>query len=254
VDVLRRDKDFFERLIKERTRDLLETNRELERTRRLSDIGMLAATVAHELRNPLAAIQMAVYNVKKKADLPIHNRLTTIEKKVAESSQIIDNLLFYSRLKRPVFKTINVYDQIKDSVNNFKLRYPHVAVIDAGLDGIKETAIEADPVQLKEVLSNILNNAADAVRFLQDNGRIEVSATQNEESVSIFIRDNGEGMSKEALEKATEPFYTTKAKGTGLGLTVSRQIVAMHGGTLQLESEPGKGTTVILCLPRERAA
>ncbi len=100
--VLQRDKLTLEQLVRDKTDELLAARESMERAKRLSDIGTLAATVAHELRNPLAAINMAAFNIKRKAQNPLFDRnVENIEKKVLESNQIIDNLLYYSRINRP---------------------------------------------------------------------------------------------------------------------------------------------------------
>ena len=110
--------------------------------------------------------------------------------------------------------------------------------------------LEADPVQLKEVISNILNNSCDAVP--ESGGAIEVLTGCKEGFIEICVKDNGTGIDKEHLQKVFEPFFTTKAKGTGLGLSVCRQIVHLHGGSIQIESEPGKGTKVFITLPKAK--
>jgi len=109
--------------------------------------------------------------------------------------------------------------------------------------------VSADPLQLKEVFSNILNNAYDAIIEKQSAGTIEVGGAREGDRVRISVSDDGGGISKEHLEKLFEPFFTTKAKGTGLGLAVCRQIVSLHGGTITVQSEEGAGTTVEVHLP-----
>ena len=113
-------------------------------------------------------------------------------------------------------------------------------------DVLKNLSIDADPVQIKEVFHNILNNAQDAVP--DDGGRIRVTAENGGEFIRVAIEDNGPGMGKDVLEKVFDPFFTTKAKGTGLGLSVCKQIVAMHEGDIEIKSEPGRGSSVIVRL------
>ncbi|MBU4304605.1 MAG: ATP-binding protein [Candidatus Omnitrophica bacterium] len=248
--VLQGDKEAFERLVEERTQELIKTQIELEQAKRLSDIGTLAAVVAHELRNPLVTMQMAVFNIKKKQQNPlIDKHLLSIEKKIVESDQIINNLLFYSRLKIPRLERIKLYDTLKESIamarkNNGKKK----VTFSRRFSGIRGLFISADPLQMKELFDNILNNACDAVS--DKSGRIEITAGyEGDEQLNICVRDNGEGISEEVLKKIFEPFFTTKSKGTGLGLAVCRQIVALHAGTLDISSEKGKGTTVKIVLP-----
>ncbi|MGE5309026.1 MAG: PAS domain-containing protein [Deltaproteobacteria bacterium] len=252
-EIVRRDKEIVEKLVSQRTEELIEAHQELERSKRLSDIGQLAATVAHELRNPLAAIDMASVNIRRKANIPdLKRHLETIHKKVFESDQIINNLLFYSRLRSPHIESTNIYGLLTDSIRAAKARMPETVSVELDADPVKQTYAEVDPIQIKEVFVNIFNNAVDAVSH-KPGGRITITARRPDGDIQITFNDNGVGMDKETLAKAMEPFYSTKAKGTGLGLSVSRQIVDLHHGQIKLGSEPGKGTMVTVCLPLHRS-
>ncbi|MBI4350728.1 MAG: PAS domain S-box protein [Elusimicrobia bacterium] len=236
--------------------ELLGAQAELARAKRLSDIGTLAATVAHELRNPLATIGMAAVNIKRKAKNPeLEKHLANIDKKVFESNQIINNLLFYSRLKPPHYERFYIHDIIEESLGFVaeNLRKDYRIAVNREIDFLKGVAAEADPVQLKEVLNNLLNNAVDAVMQTGGaGGKIEVSGARKNGFIAITVRDSGPGMDKTTLEHVFDPFFTTKAKGTGLGLSVCRQIMDFHGGAVELKSEPGKGTVATVLLPVSR--
>lgn len=250
-DILKRDKQTMEKLVQEQAQKLAEAQIEIDRAARLSDIGILAATVAHELRNPLAAIQMATHNIKRKAKNPdIDKHLVNIEKKVGESDQIINNLLFYSRLKTPHFETIDIYNIIEECVEVFDRPAKKEVTVTKVLDPIKDILIEADPFQIKEVFHNILNNAHDAVP--QEKGEIKIVAENEDEFVKVGIEDNGPGIAKDIIDKIFDPFFTTKAKGTGLGLSVCRQIVTIHEGEITVEHGFTKGTSIFVRLPKER--
>jgi len=225
---------------------------ELIQAKRLSDIGTLAATVAHELRNPLAAINIAMHNIRrKKMDLPIDKHLDSIEKKVFESDQIISNLLFCSRLKLPHYESVDIKSVLFECIEiikkkDRKRRFKLIQKIEK-----MKVIIDADPLQMSELFNNILNNAFDATAT--KNGVITVGLEINNiASVEIYVNDNGIGIPVEDLKKITEPFFTTKAKGTGLGLTVCQQIVMLHNGEFDIKSELGVGTTVTICLPKKR--
>ncbi|MDD5595116.1 MAG: ATP-binding protein [Candidatus Omnitrophica bacterium] len=233
---------------------LIVTQKEVLEVKRLSDIGTLAATVAHELRNPLAAIRMAAYNIKrKKQDLPIDKHLENIDKKIIESDQIITNLLFYSRLKVPQLEAVEISKIIDEAVETAKSRASKQTVkFVRKVSNLKGVSLEADPLQLKELFGNILNNAVDAV--LERKGKIEITSRgQDNGALEILITDNGTGIDQENLQKIFEPFFTTKAKGTGLGLTVCQQIVNLHNGDIAIKSIPGKSTTVKVILPLKRS-
>jgi PAS domain S-box-containing protein len=251
-EVLKRDKKTLQKLVKESSMELIEIQTELERSKRLSDIGTLAATVAHELRNPLAGINVAATIIRMKItdEAVVEHELQRIEKMLTESDQIIDNLLFYSRLRPPQRKNMNIHQLLEECIEALQqVNIRKNIVLAKHIDSLKDIPVSADPVQIREVLTNILNNAADAVNH--HGGEIKVSARVYREVIKIHVTDNGHGMGKEDLKKIFDPFFTTKAKGTGLGLTVCRQIVKMHGGFIDVKSVIGKGTSVIITLPKE---
>jgi signal transduction histidine kinase/PAS domain-containing protein len=248
--ILRRDKETLEKLVIERSHELIEAQAELERAKRLSDIGILAATVAHELRNPLAAIAMAAYNIKRKAKLPdLEKHLNNIEKKVNESEQIINNLLFYSRIKPPHCERVKINDLLEECIEVIEKQLKKEVSIVSNLDYSRDVTIEADMIQIKEVFNNILNNALDAVS--SEAGEINIITEVEDEFIKVSIKDNGSGIDKNIRDKIFDPFFTTKAKGTGLGLSVCQQIISMHRGRIELESEPGNGTSIFVRLPKK---
>lgn len=247
--VLKRSHDELELEVARRTA-------ELARAKRLSDIGTLAATVAHELRNPMSVIRTAIYNVKRKTnDTTVVKHLDRIEKKVLESDQIINNLLFYSRIKMPHYEKVNVCDLLLDALAEVKVRFKEQDVtIKDKCDKVKMVVIDADPFQLKEVFSNILNNAYEAVAGKK--GKIEIAGIVDKESQSVIIsfKDNGVGIDPEILPRIKDPFFTTKAKGIGLGLSVCNQIIELHNGKIETESRKGKGSKFTIILPIKRAS
>ncbi|MDD5773518.1 MAG: PAS domain S-box protein [bacterium] len=223
--------------------------REIE-SKRLSDIGTLAAMVAHELRNPLGVIQMAAYNIGKKSkDAFLNSHITNIEKKVSESNQIINNLLSYSRIRVPHIEKINILNLLDECVNLAGKRFFNYEVtVNRNFNLLKEEFIEADPIQMREIFINILNNAYQSLP--EKKGKIEVNAARNgNDIININIKDNGCGINKEDLPKVFDTFFTKKSKGTGLGLTICKELVAMHGGDIYIESEPGEGTNININLP-----
>ena len=221
------------------------------RTKRLADVGTLSATVAHELRNPLAAIEVAVSNIKRKSsDSKIEKHVEGIRKKISESDQIINNLLFYSRLREPRFEKVNIAKIIRDGIIVSKKHHNGKARVIENYDSVKEVTAEADPLQMTELFANILNNAFDALPFSK--GIIEVSALDKGDFVKACVTDNGIGIEGPLIEKICDPFFTTKSKGTGLGLAVCSQIIAFHGGEMQIQSAPGKGTLVTIILPKKQ--
>lgn len=223
--------------------------REIE-SKRLSDIGTLAAMVAHELRNPLGVIQMAAFNIGKKSkDLILGSHITNIEKKVLESNQIINNLLSYSRIRVPHIEKINILHVLEECIALAEKRFFNYEVkVNKKFDLSEEEFIEADPFQMKEVFINILNNAYQSLAGKK--GEIEISARRNGNgTITLKVKDNGCGINKDDLPRVFETFFTKKSKGTGLGLTICKEMVGMHGGEIFIESEPGEGTNININLP-----
>lgn len=249
-EVMERDKETLARLVEEQARELLEAGLALEKEKRLSDIGVLAATVAHELRNPLAVIAVAADNMKKKGFQELAGHLDNIGKKIDESNRIINNLLYYSSIKPPNLENIPLLATLDESLDSIYQSRKRGVIIQKDLDVLKGVLIEADHFQLKEVFHNVLDNAYDAVS--EKNGRINIKAEDKDDAVDIFIKDNGIGIEEEFLGRVFDPFFTTKAKGTGLGLSVSKQILALHNASIYIDSKPGQGTCVKICLPKNR--
>ena len=248
---LKREKELVEKLVEERTSELVSAETQLEHARRLADIGALAATVAHELRNPLAAIGMAAYNIRRKAGDPaLDKHIASIERKISESDQIINNLLFYSRIRPPKRESVEIVALIDDVVDAARQAEGRGPVLHTNVALSRDTRIEADPFQIREILTNIINNARDAVPRAE--GRIEILCSERGAFIEITIKDNGAGIDRAIMPSVFNPFFSTKAKGTGLGLSICKQIVDFHGGAITVKSEVGAGTEVVVCLPRTR--
>lgn len=174
---------------------LIETKIELDRAKRLSDIGKLAATVAHELRNPLAVIEAAVYNIEKKSqntNIDINTHIENINKKISDAEQIISDLLTYAKIQIPVLKQTNITNLLNESLLNLLNRFPEykVKIIKNYCD--KNINIMADQMQIKEVFNNILNNAFQSLK--NNKGKIKIDMSIEENNIVIMIEDNGTGI------------------------------------------------------------
>ncbi|MDD5669822.1 MAG: MASE3 domain-containing protein, partial [Candidatus Omnitrophica bacterium] len=252
--ILKRDKKVIEQIVNERTQELVTMQKELNDAKRLSDIGKLAAMVAHELRTPLGVIRTAAYNVKRKANNPLlDSHLFNIEKNIIESDQIIRSLLYYSHIRMPEYQSVHVYDLLSECISTARNTFQYVAVdINEKFQDVKGLPIEADPLQLKEVLHNILFNALESLS--EGKGAVEVSAWYDavKDEMNMRFKDNGVGIETEDLKKLSEPFFTTKARGTGLGLSICYNIIDLHGGRIDVDSVRGKGTTFTVVLPSRK--
>jgi PAS domain S-box-containing protein len=239
--------DLMETKVQERTTELLAS-------KHLADIGTLAATVAHELRNPLGVINLASFNLRKKTkgkDMLKH--IFNIEKKVAESGKIINDLLVYSKMKMPLFERTDIYSLLTDCGKTVKKHMDSRKIrLVISLAPVKRLLIGADAAQLREVFTNIITNAYQAIE--NKKGSVTVKAfLKPGNRIGISVKDTGLGINKEDMSNIFKPFFTHKTKGTGLGLVVSRDLVVMHGGTIDVVSKPGKGSTFTVTLPVRRS-
>ncbi len=252
-EILKRDKQTFEKLVSERTQELFNAQAELDKAKRLSDLGTLAATVAHELRNPLGVIKTASYNIRRKRrNFLIDKHLDNIEKKISESDQIINNLLSYSQIKIPTYEKIQIYDVLNECIDFIKRRFYNQNVRVVKHFGFTtKKYIDGDLLQIKEVFNNILSNAYESMS--NEKGKIEIMTRDAGKNLfEISITDNGTGIDEKDWDKIFQPFFTRKSKGTGLGLTICNELVRLHGGKIDVNSKKGEGTTVTITLRIKR--
>jgi len=250
-EFLKRDNEKIAQLVDERSQELEKTQKELKQYTRLADIGTLAATVAHELRNPLGVIHLAAYNLKReKGGLEANKHLINIEKKVWEGNQIIDNLLSYARIKMPTYESVNVLQVLDECIASALEHFGSKGVIIEKEYGDGADLIEADANQVKDVFLNILNNACQAID--QPEGKVKVGVDHEGDMIKVSFKDTGVGISAEDLDKVFEPFFTRKPKGTGLGLAICNELVHLHQGKIEITSPQGQGTTFTVILPIQR--
>jgi signal transduction histidine kinase len=247
--ILNRDKEILERMVNERTQSLLQSHRELERAQRMADMGRLASTIAHELRNPLAAIRLAMHNIQRKSQNPIIDKhIETVNAKTLESESIIENLLSFTRVKSMNFERLDICALLKDCVATIAPKHANENIkLIQNLECKPDDFIEADATQFKILINNILDNAYQSLP--DKSGTITLAVKRFNGSWKISIADTGTGIDEHDIKKIFEPFYTTKSKGTGLGLAVSHEIVEKHSGTIEVNSIKGKGTTFTVTLP-----
>jgi signal transduction histidine kinase len=243
--------EIIETKVQERTEELLKTQRELKQASRLADIGTLAATVAHELRNPLGVIQLSAYNLKKeKNGVANSSHLINIEKKIWEGNEIINNLLNYARIKIPNFEKIAVKSLLDECVYAVQGRFQEKGIMIEKRFSSEVGDIQADMNQTREIFMNILNNACQA--YLRSAGKVEVLAEDEGDMIKVIVKDHGVGIAKEDLNRIFDPFFTRKSKGTGLGLTICNELINLNEGKIEISSELGQGTSVTISLPKYR--
>ena len=223
---------------------------------KLSALGEMLSGVAHELNNPLTAVlgfsellHQTVSEPKAKANLE------KIYREALRMRRIVQNLLSFARQRKPERVLVNLNEVVQNTLELkvYDLRLKNIQVRSRLEENLPH--ILADPHQLQQVLLNLIINAEQAMAELQGGGTLTVETQRVSgpagPGVQIRVTDTGPGIPPEIQPRIFDPFFTTKSpgKGTGLGLSVSYNIVQEHGGTLSLESEPGKGATFIVTLP-----
>lgn len=212
---------------------------------RADAVGEMAASMAHEIGNPLNALSLNLQLLKRK--YPEETDLAIAQRELERLNGIIREFLGAFRPAKAHLAPGSAADPLKDALaalkNVFEDRRIRVAL---DLPGTMP-AVALDRAQMEQVFFNLMKNALEAMK---DGGELAIEIVHDDTSVSVVFRDSGAGMSDEALARLFEPYRTTKRKGTGLGLMISRRIVAAHGGEIAVASEAGKGTTFMVKLPR----
>ncbi|MBU4305041.1 MAG: GHKL domain-containing protein [Candidatus Omnitrophica bacterium] len=230
---------------------VLSLQEKLRREDRLSAIGKLAARAAHEIRNPLASISGCVEALKESLPLDENNKrlFDLVMKETSRLNNIINGLLEYTKPKKLRLEQVCMDELIDEMIFLVKnSRGFKEGVVIKKEDRQPELKVTCDAQQIKQVFFNLLINAVEAV---EKSGRIIIRqrVNANENKFFVDISDNGCGISDELQMSLFEPFSSGKEKGIGLGLAIASAIIREHGGTINLETKPGKGTTFYLCLP-----
>jgi len=219
-------------------------------TEKLSALGRMAAGIAHEINNPLAGILLYSTNLLKKVpnDGPLHEGLEVIVYETKRCGNIIQELLEFAREGEPNKALVSINEVIEKALtileNEFRLQ--HIEVQKHLSTEMPEIFVDAN--QMEQVFVNLLLNAIEAI---QTHGVVTVRSYPGDGRASevIEISDTGCGVAPEHISRIFEPFYSSKANGTGLGLTVSYGIVQKHGGIIQVFSQQGMGTRFVIELP-----
>jgi two-component system, NtrC family, sensor histidine kinase HydH len=229
-------------------RDLQDSFEQVKRADRLSAIGQLSASLAHEIRNPLASIDGAA-NLLEQSQLAEEIRsksLTIIRKECRRLNRLLTDLLDFARPRRPEFRAVDLRPVVDSVVALVAHTAEQGGVRVRTLLPSALPLVECDTEQMKQVILNLTINA---IQAMPAGGEIEIAVSPSPQGVTVSVRDQGQGTSPEDLDKIFEPFYTTKANGTGLGLSVALQIVQHHGGTLRAEPNDAGGLTFTVALP-----
>lgn len=238
-------------LLDEKKRQDATYRQHFARAEQMAALGELAAGLTHEIRNPLASISSALQLMRSDESDPQSERGRLLDEMLTELDRVsktLAGLLGLARPQTPQKQSTDLAALTRDIVRLFERRLHgrHVRVSVETPDPLP--ALQVDRGQITQLVLNLLTNAEQAVK---DGGSIEVRLAPfpDGEGVILSVADDGAGVPADQLEKIWEPFYTTKEKGTGLGLAVCRQIVESHGGTITVESAPGEGARFLVLLP-----
>ncbi len=231
-----------------KTKELVDSQERLMHSERFAAVGEAAAYVSHEIKNPLMVIGGLAGQVLRhlSGDPTAQEKLHIIQGEVRRLESFLGDLRDFLRPLHPSKQEINLNDIILEVE---ALMAPAAEekgiVLEDRLDP-RLPRLPADPNQLNQVLVNLLKNAIEATK---PEDRIVLATGSQDEEVWFSIRDTGKGMTPEVKEKIFHPFFTTKEKGTGLGLAVIHKIITDHNGTVDLETTPGGGSTFTIRLP-----
>jgi signal transduction histidine kinase len=234
---------------------LVESRQMAEQQENLASLGMLAAGVAHEIRNPLTAIKAWLYLQQKHlaTDSPEYSDAQIIGGEINRLERIVKDFLQFAGPSDPQWEVVPAglpLCQVKQLMEP-ELAKSRVSLV---LGEIKDAYVRIDPQQIKQVLINLVQNAADSIGH---DGTVTLSTRLDEKRlddheidvVILEVRDTGRGISPEAEKRLFDPFFTTKDTGTGLGLPIAARIVQKHQGALQYQTQAGHGTTFGIILP-----
>lgn len=229
----------LEKRVEERTRELKNASSELVKAERLAAIGQMASIISHEIRNPLAVISNATRLIKMLVTSPdpkLTKQFGIIDAEIKQANSIISEVLGYARTRDLMLTTVDLNSYLREIL----LSYPFIPGITLKEELDPESVrIKVDAEEIKQALRNVISNAIEA---MPNGGTLTVGTKVGRRLVCIYIADQGTGITEEVRHKMFAPFFTTKARGTGLGLAVVGKAISRHKGKLFITSEPGKGS------------
>ncbi len=245
----------LEQKVHERTEQLARTQTAMARQQRLAALGQLAAGVAHEINNPLTGVLTFAYLLRDKENVDKQDRedLDVIINETTRAGEIVARLLDFARERPSAKEPLSINDVIRQTVRLIRnqKKVEQITIEEHLKEDLPK--VKGDKNQLEQVLLNLSLNACEA---MPDGGTLTIRTSAQDGNVLVKVTDTGHGIKKEHLDRVFEPFFSTKpvGKGTGLGLSVSYGIVQQHGGSLEVDSVEGEGTTFTIVLPSGREA
>ncbi|MCU1275450.1 MAG: integral rane sensor signal transduction histidine kinase [Bryobacterales bacterium] len=247
------------RAFNQMTGELSEQRDRLVQAERVAAWRELARRLAHELKNPLFPLQITVENLERaKREHPdqfeevFRESTATLLAELAKLKTIIGRFSDFAKMPTPQFEPVQLNDLVRAVLKLFDAQFSASGAIrpEVALDP-RLPEMQADPEQIQRALQNLVLNAMDA---MPDGGALRIQTRQYNNTVILEIADTGQGLTNEECDRLFTPYYTTKHHGTGLGLAIVQSVVSDHGGTISVESQPGRGATFRIELPVSRAA
>lgn len=231
-------------------REIRAMEKQLVRSRRLAALGRMAAGIAHEIRNPLGTLRgFAQYFGSRADDDASREYSALMVGEVDRLNESISSLLQFSRPRDPDFSSVDPEELFEKTRKLLEHDFEEKDISLSLQEKCPGQLLEADSDLLLQVLLNLLKNALNACRA---GDTVTLSCATDEKNIYMTVADTGIGMNREDREQMFDPFFTTRKAGTGLGLAVSHQIVEQHHGSFEVRSRPGRGTTVVMQLPRRQ--
>lgn len=216
------------------------------RIEKLAVLGEFATGVAHEIRNPLASIKTSVQALlRREQDAKRVRLLCDMEKEIDRLARVVSDLVDFGRPGEPSPVEVPI-DEFFDRVRAVLEPEARERGVRLSCRGDPASTVRADPDHLEQI---VLNVALNAIQATPPDGRVDLQSSVADGQVEIAVRDTGCGIPPDLLARVSDPFFTTKTRGVGLGLSISKQLCEMNHGTLAIASEPGRGTVVRISLP-----
>ncbi len=233
------------RSLDETHRRLLDEMEKRRRSERLAALGRVATSLAHEVKNPAAAIRLHADLLAEVVDPEDRSSLDLIREEVDRISDLVNQWLFVARPEPPRRERRDLAELVRRVLERLAVQFEHAGV-SASFAGRDEVPVWIDEARIGQVLRNLLINAMQA---MPEGGEIRVDLANREAGAALRIRDGGPGFSAEALRRWREPFYSKREGGMGLGLTLAGEVMEAHGGSLEISNDPAGGAVVICHFP-----
>ena len=247
VGELRHSAAELERRVEERTRQLKEKQVQIIQAEKMAAVGRLAASMAHEINNPLQAITLHLQLMADEMQSPETARqLNIVQQEFNRIAGIVERLLDFQRPQAGEMQPINILATLETILTLADKQLERTGIDLVRLLPVESPLVAAVENQMKQVFLNLVLNAAEV---MPEGGTLTIAARREDDEIIIEFADSGPGLDEETAARIFEPFFTTKSDGSGLGLAISHEIVANHDGTLTVASRPGGGAVFTVTLP-----